>query len=321
MMTRDVTNRVTNATSSTMAAIQRGHSPKRDTMRPRTPVLVLILSAVAPAVLFGQTGQQPAATPASTVLTVFRESVKVGKGGAHDDLENAWAAAVAAAKAPPFIAMAAVTGPAETWYLASFTNWSEYEKSTDASNSSPALAAIDKKFRAQEDEYLSDARLMTLRVRPELGYGPPADLANMRYVSVTRISVRPGHNGEFDELRKTITAAHQSAKMTDQYSIWQATNGAPAGTYYLFVSRKSLGEIEEGAALHNGAAYLAALGGPEGQKKLDALAAGAILSQQTDLFEFKPGQSVPPEEWIKANPNMWQRKPPAVKKTAPEVKK
>ena len=94
------------------------------------------------------------------------------------------------------------------------------------------------------------------------------------------------------------------------------------GTYYMFVSRKSLAEIDEGAGLHTSAAYVAALGGPEGQKKLDALTSNAIASQQTDLFEFKPGQSVPPEEWIKANPKMWQRKPAVViKKTPPEAKK
>lgn len=293
-------------------------------MRPRLPILAfLLVAAAAPTGVFAQSGgTAPPAAAASDLLTVFRESVKVGKGAGHDDLENAWAAAVSAGKASPFIAMASLTGPAETWYIAAFTNWAEYEKTNDATNASPVLASIDKRFRAQEDQYLSDARLMTLRARRELSFGPAADLPNMRYVSVTRMAVRPGHNAEFEEARGIVRAAHEKANMTDPYTIWQATNGVPGGTYYMFVARKSLAELDAGPALHTSAAYLAALGGPEGQKKLDTLMSNALLNQQTDVFEFKPGQSVPPEEWVKANPKMWQRKPAAVaKKPVAEAKK
>ncbi len=110
-----------------------------------------------------------------------------------------------------------------------------------------------------------------------------------------------------------IKAAHEKAKLTDRFSLWRVASGAPAGTYYQFVVRKSLAEIDEGAAMH-GPAYQAALGGAEGQKKLDALAASAIISSQVDQFAFAPQQSIPPPEWIKADPGFWARKPPAVKK-------
>lgn len=294
-------------------------------MRQRLPVVAFLLAAAAtPIALLAQSGGTAAPPQAGeyNLLSVFRESVKVGKGGGHDDLETAWAGAVGAAKETPFVAVASLTGPAENWYIAPYANWADYEKTTDANNSSPALATIDKRFRAQEDQYLSDSRLMILRARRELAYGPAADLPNMRYMSVTRIAVRPGHNAEFEEARKAVRAAHEKANMTDAYAMWQVTNGAPGGTYYMFVARKSLSEIDEGAAPHTSAAYLAALGGADGQKKLDMLMSNAILNQQTDLFEFKPAQSVPPEEWVKANPKMWQRKPVvAPKKPAAEAKK
>jgi hypothetical protein len=250
--------------------------------------------------------------PANNVFTVYRESVKVGKGDAHDAHEAAWAWAMAATKDPaPFIAMSALTGPTEIWYMAAFPTWAEYEKSTE--QTSPAAKAVNKQYRPTEADYLNDARSMILRPREELGYGGPADLPNMRYVSVTRVSVRPGHTSEYEDARKMVKAAHEAAHLTDRYAVWEVTAGAPAGTFYQMVARKTLVELDSGAVIH-GAAYQAALGGEEGQKKLAALIAAAVVSQETDQFEFTPSQSVPPPAWITANPGFWKPKAPAPKK-------
>ncbi len=272
--------------------------------------LSLALTALAPAALGAQTA--PAAQ-VNNVLTVYRETVKVGKGAAHDAHEDAWARAVVAAKAPaPMLAMTAMTGAPENWYMSAYPTWADYEKANKA-NESSALAAIQKQYSSLEGEYLTDGRLMVLTFRGDLSYGGPADLPASRYFSVTRISVRPGQNAGYEENRKMVKAAHESAKLTDKYSMWQAASGAPAGTYFLFVARKSLGEIDEGASIH-GEAYQAALGGPEAQKKMTANAAAAIISSQTDNFAFAPQQSIPPPEWVTADPAFWKHKP-ATKKT------
>jgi hypothetical protein len=110
-----------------------------------------------------------------------------------------------------------------------------------------------------------------------------------------------------------VKSAHEAGKLSDGYSMWQAAAGAPAGTYFIFVARKSLSEIDAGAAIH-GAAYQAALGGTEGQKKMAANAAAAIISTQTDHFAFAPQQSIPPAEWVAADPGYWKHKT-APKKT------
>ena len=267
---------------------------------------VALLCAVAPSLLAAQ-GAQP---PQSNVLQIYREVVKAGKAPAHNALETAWSWAMIQAKAPSgFIAASVISGPNEMWYIAAFPTWAEFEKLTDAGRS-PTLSAIDKRFRSQEDEFLSDARGMTLRPRTELSYGGPADLPNMRYLSATRISVRPGHTAEYEEARKMVKAAHEAAKLTDKYSVWEVTSGAPAGTFYQFVARKTLAELDSGATIH-GAAYTAALGGDEGQKKLAALTSGAVISSETDVLEFTPSQSVPPAGWVEANPKMWKRSAPA----------
>jgi hypothetical protein len=269
--------------------------------------LLLVSGIGIPAALWAQSS----AGPTYTVLAVYRETVKPGKSNAHDALEHAWASALSSAKPNGFLAIVAMTGPAENWYITPFTNWADYEKSNKA-NEAPALAAIDKQFSSQEGEYLSDGRMMVLTSMPELSYGGPADLAASRYFSITRVTVRPGHTAEYEESRKMIKAAHESAKLTDKFSVWRVAAGAATGTYYQFVARTSLAEIDGGAAIH-GASYQAALGGPEGQKKLAALAASAIIGSETDQFSFAPQQSVAPPEWLKADPGYWTRKPIAKK--------
>ena len=257
-------------------------------MRLSAPRLSLVVTLLAPTVLGAQAA--PAA-PAFNVLTIYRETVKPGKGSAHDAHESGWARALAAAKTPtPFLAMTAMSGASESWFLSAYPTWADYEKANKAGES-PALAAISKQYSSQEGEYLSDGRGMVLTFREDLSFGGPADLPASRYFSVTRISVRPGQAAAFEENRKLVKAAHESAKLSDKFSIWQAAAGAPAGTYFIFVARKSMGEIDEGAALH-GAAYQAALGGEEAQKKMNANASAAIISSQTDHFAFAPQQSV-----------------------------
>lgn len=272
--------------------------------------LSLILTALSP-VLLGAQAAPPA--PDYNVLTVYRETVKPGKGVAHNAHEEAWARAVAGAKPPnAFLAMTAMSGAQESWYMSAFPNWAAYEAANKAET--PALAAIGTQYSAKEDEYLSDGRGMVLTFRADLSYGPPADLPASRYFSVTRISVRPGQTDAFEENRRIVKAAHEKAGLADSYSMWQTASGAPAGTYFIFVARKALSEIDGGAAIHSAAAYQAALGGPEGQKKMAANTSAAVISSQTDLFAFAPQQSVPPPEWVAADPTYWKHKVP-VKKT------
>ena len=271
--------------------------------------LSLYVLAGLPSAVLAQT----APMPANNVLSIYRESVKAGKGPAHDAHETAWAGALVAAKSPNrFIAATALTGPSEIWYIAAYPGWADLEKANANGISNPALAAIQKQYVPAESEYLNDARQMTLRPRAELSYGGPGDLPNSRYLSVTRISVRPGHTAEYEEARKMIKAAHEAAKLTDHFSVWESTSGALGSTFYTFVARKTLAELDSAAAIH-GAAYAAALGGEEGQKKLAALIGGAVVNQETDHFEFTPSQSVPPDEWVAANPGFWKRKAPAKK--------
>ena len=275
---------------------------------------LLLVATLSPVFVSAQAA--PVAAP-STVLTIFRETVKPGKGIAHDAMESAWAKANVVANGTPMLAVSAMSGAPENWYMSSYPTWAEYEKTNKANSASLVLAAIQKQYASQEGEYLNDARAMVLTARPDLSYGAPGDIGASRYLSVTRVSVRPGHTAEYEAVRKTVKAAHESARLTDHFSVWQAAIGAPAGTFFVLIARKSLDELDATAAIH-GAAYQAALGGAEGQAKMDASAAAAIISSEANVFAFAPAQSIPLPAWVAADPGYWKPKPKPMPKAMPK---
>jgi hypothetical protein len=267
---------------------------------------------LAVALAAGVSQVMPAQAPATAtpnpyrVLYVAREAIKPGKGDAHDKLESQWAGALSAAKMPyGFLALSATTGPRETWYVSGFPSYAEYARLGKAFGAVPALTAIGPRLDPQEADFVSDARGMLLLVRDDLGYGPPANMPTMRFMSITRISVRPGHVPDFEDARKLIRTAHETSHATDAYAIYEATAGAPAGTFYIMVARKSLAELDDAPRIH-GAEYQAALGGDEGRRKMAANAANYLNGTQTDHFAFVPSQSVVSAAWASGDPTYWK---------------
>jgi hypothetical protein len=279
-------------------------------MHARSSLLALALLTAAPPAVLAQ-----AAAPANPyrILYVTRESVKPGKGDAHDKLEAEWARALASAKMPyGSLAIRSLTGPRETWFMSGYPSYAEQARLDKAYSANPALAAVGTRLDPQEGELLSDARGMVLQVREDLSYGVMANLPQMRYYTITRVSVRPGHGAEFEEVRKLTKQAHETARLTDSYAVYQAMAGAPAGTYFVIAPRKSLAELDDAERLH-GPEYIAALGGAEGQKKMAALAANYLISSQADHYAFLPSQSIVGAGWASQDPTYWklQTTPPA----------
>jgi hypothetical protein len=287
-------------------------------MRTRFPLYTLVTALVVPALLSAQ--EAPMGPP--PIAQIYREVVKPGKVPAHEKLETEWTRALANAKFPVnFIAISSLTGPAEAWFLSGYASWAEYEKINNEINGSAAVAAVFARYFPQEADMLADWRGMVARFRDDLSYLPGKEpLGTMRYFSITRTQIRPGHVGEFEEARKMIKAAHEKAKLSDGFVIYEVTSGAPAGTFLTFVARKSLAEIDQGAQIH-GADYMAALGGDSAQKKLAALASSGTINAETNQFAFSPAMSYPSKETVAADPAFWTPKPAMAAPKKPEPKK
>ena len=70
---------------------------------------------------------------------------------------------------------------------------------------------------------------------------------------------------------------------------------------------KSLAEMD---ARESDGKKLSEAMGESGMKKMAELEASCISSSQSNLFQFNPKNSYPPEEWVKAD-SFWKPKPAA----------
>src|ERR1043165_1657483 len=129
----------------------------------RNALHAFALAAYAVGAPLSLAAQSQPAMPEYNVLTVFRETVKIGKGTAHDEHEEAWSRASAGVKNQiPMLAIASMTGTQENWYMNIFPTWADMDKARAALGAEQD--AIDKRFSAREDEFLSDGRQMIFRL-------------------------------------------------------------------------------------------------------------------------------------------------------------
>src|SRR3954466_9205672 len=106
-------------------------------------ITALALCAMAPVAAVH--AQQ--AMPQMNVLSIYRETIKPGKGTDHDAHEEAWARASSAAMGKsqvPMLAIGAMSGASENWYMNVYPTWADMEKTS--AMSTPAMDAVDKQF-------------------------------------------------------------------------------------------------------------------------------------------------------------------------------
>jgi hypothetical protein len=258
------------------------------------------------------------ATPPPNIIQIFREEVKVGHGPAHARTEAGWPRAFAKANWPVhYLAVTSVTGPQEAWFIAGYESMAAWEQDQKSIEKNTALQAEMDRLSEVDSQHLNGYRGVVARYRADLSHRPGVSMPNMRYFSIAIVRVRPGHNQEYEEVRKMVKAAHEKAGVNDNHSVFQVIAGMPNGTFLVITPMKSLAEMDSSAQLH-GDNYRAAMGGEEGQKKLGELVSASVITGETQIFSFSPAMSYPSKEWIAADPGYWKPKPVAKPAAAKE---
>jgi hypothetical protein len=284
-----------------------GTTRREKNMRKGTVVISLVVVLLSMCALaFAGDNDHNNAPP--NYLTITREMTKPGVGPAHEKFETQWPAAFSKANwQTHYLAMNALTGPSESWFITGYDSAEAAEKDGDNMMHNAALRGTVEQLAGGDAQFLTGVKSMTAMYKPALSYdGTPLSIADKRYFRVAMVHVKPGHDEDFKELRTMIKDAHQKAKMTDNYHVFQVVAGAPGGTYLIFVPMKSMKEADEFDTMHD-KMYETAMD-QDGQKKMRELASACIESTETNFFEFSPRMSYVSKEWIAANPDFWAPK-------------
>jgi len=278
--------------------------------------LVVLLAVGMSGMAAGQ--DKPIGKMPPKVLVITREFTKPGKSGTqHEKTESLFVQATTRAKWPThYLAVESLSGKSRALFLTGYDSFEAWEKDTLATQKDATLSAALDRAWAADGELLSETDGGAFVFREEYSLRPEVDIAHMRYFEISRFQVKQGHDKDWDEIVKLVTAAYK--KIPDaHWATYLAVYGSPDTTYIVFNPMKSAAEIDRNFAANK--EFEAAMG-EAGMKKFAELSAAAIESSQTNLFAFNPRMSYPADEWVKADPEFWKPKaaaaPAAAKKPA-----
>ena len=267
--------------------------------------LVLLLGASFPPTL---PAQQPAPGGPPKVLQIFIESVKPGKGAAHEKVEVGWPQAFRKANwTSHYLAITSMTGPSEAWFLSGYDSFAAWAAAQRHMDQTPLLQREMDRLSLQDGELLTGTKGIVAVYREDLSYRPDIKLGEMRYFTITSFTLRPGYDSAFADIRKLVQAGHDKTNMDEHWAMFQVVSGMPGSTYLLFLPMKTLKEADVAQDTH-GKPYLDALG-EEGRRQVREFARAGVASVESNLFAFSPKMSFPSEELAAADPAYWS--PPA----------
>src|SRR6266702_2100919 len=254
------------------------------------------------------------------VLIIEREFVKPGKSGAmHEKSESAFVNAVTAAKWPThYFAAASLSGKPRVLFMFGYPTFEAWEKDNHDMAKNAVLSALIDRASVADGELLTEYTQSVFSYEPDLSLHTEGGIVHSRYFEISQYHVKPGHRAEFLELVKLYLKGYEKIP-TANWATYGSYYGEDNGGLYLAIS-KMTSLAEDDASMGDDKKFSDAMG-PEGMKKVRELTAASVESQQTNLFEFNPKMSYPPDEWIKADA-FWKPKTAmsaAVKKPAAPV--
>jgi len=266
---------------------------------------------------FGMAAAQEQSMSPPKVLTVFREFVKPGKGGApHEKTESAFVQASVRAKWPThYLAMNSVSGKPRALFFTAYDSFEAWEKDTKATEKNAAFSAALDRASVADGELLDSVDAGVWAYREDYSLRPNSDIPHMRYFDIAVFHVKPGHHKDWDDALKMVLAGYQKSVPETHWACFEGVYGVPDGTYAFITPRKSADEIDRAFAQDK--QFEAAMG-EDGMKKLEELSAAAIDSSESSLFMFNPKMSYVSDEWVKADPDFWKPKPAAAPAAAPK---
>lgn len=245
------------------------------------------------------------------VLQILKEEIKPGRTTAHIRAEEAYVRALRGAKSPVYyLGLRTLSGGNEAWFVSSYDNYAAWEKENDAIYGDPAVAKQLEQADEHDAAFRTGQRSLVLELVEELSYRPRATAQDFRYLTVMTTRVKPGFGRDFEEMRKTFTAAHEKANVDEHWAFYRVVEGMPGPAYMILMGGKSMAEADHDP--HNQAFRDAV--GEEGRKMMQQVQREGVLFSEAVTLEIVPRMSSVPDEWIKARPDFW--KAPAMRTTS-----
>ncbi len=251
----------------------------------------------------------PVTAPPKTLLLVHQQ-FKFGSEHARQKLEASIVQACERLDVPnSWIDLQSITGPPEALSFDPFDSFEHAEKDYvdwgQIFAGHPQLANLQEQVRTLET---SERTIIAVR-RDDLGYRVNRiELSKAHFMRILEVRLRPGHEGEFVESFKLLSAAYEKIGADMPWVVYQANVGMPLPAFLVFVPMRALRENDSYLAR---APKLREAEGDAGFDRMQQIARDAYVSTESNLYAISPATSHVPKEIIDGDPDFWLSKPSA----------
>jgi hypothetical protein len=256
------------------------------------------------------------ATAAPKIVLLVHQQFKFGSESTRQNLEARMVRACNHLDVPNlWIDLQAITGPPEAFSFDPFDSFEGIDNSFvvwgQLYASHPELAHLQDQIRALES---SESTVIAVR-RDDLSYRVNRiDLSKARFMRVLEVRLRPGHESDFVEAFKLLSAAYEKIDANMPWVVYQVNVGMPAPAFLVFVPMRAL---KENDGLLARAPKLREAEGDTGFERMQQIARDAYASTESNLYALSPETSHVSKEIVDGDPDFWLPKPAAALKIPP----
>ena len=281
-------------------------------MKSRLPLLgivLLLLTLISSGSAQTEKPANPATAPPKLVLLVHQQ-FKFGNESSRQKLEASVVRACDRLSVPnSWIDLQSITGQPEALSFDPFDSFEQLDNAFvgwgQLFASHPQLANLQEQIRSLET---SESTIIAVR-RNDLGYRVNLiDLSKARFMRVLEVRLRPGHESEFIESFKLLSAAYDKINADMPWVVYQANVGMPSPSFLVFVPMRSLKENDAYLAR---APKLREAEGDAGFDRMQQIARDAYVSTESNLYAISPETSHVFKEFSDGDPDFWSPRPSA----------
>ena len=239
------------------------------------------------------------------LLLLVHQQFLPGKDGARTKLDMAMSRACEKLNVPnSWIDLEAITGERERLSFDPFDTFEQVDHSgaewAKIFANNPEVGRLQEQITALVS---SERTIIALR-RDDLGYRASSiDLSKARVMRILEVHLYPGHERDFAEAFKTLSAAYERINSDTPWVVYQVNVGEPLPSFLVFVPMKALRQNDD---LISRRIDLLHVEGEERAERMQQIAREAYASTESNLYAVSPQMSHVSKEFTASDPDFWK---------------
>ncbi len=241
--------------------------------------------------------------PPNLLLLVYRQ-IRFDREGERVKLETAMRRACDRVSVPnSWIDLESVTGRTEAISFDPFDSFDQMEKA--GAFWGQIFAGHSEIARLQEEikAVVASERTVIAARRDDLGYRVGSiNLAQARTMRVLEVRLNPGHENDFVEAFRALSAAYEKMNSDTPWVVYQVNAGMTSPAFLVFVPMTAIRQNDDLLARRQA---LQEAEGEQGSRRMQEIAREAYASTESNIYVVSPEMSHVSKEFAAENPEFW----------------